>query len=224
MYEGTIEKVTNQAPAELNQEFFDKVFGEGEVYNEAEAKERIVANFGIAHQGKSDSLLYRELRQRLIELNRDAMPLPDDFIKRWLRVSHEGRADKLLSDYDKFADDMRWTLIKNKLANQYEIEVTEDDIRQMAYNRVAGYFGGYADQKYLEPIVQRMLEDPESLNGLAGDVQADKVFYKIKENVTLIEIPTSEEDLNAKYAEAMEQEDDAQVEMPLLEGNGDEEE
>lgn len=223
MYEGTIERVTNQSPAELNQEFFDKVFGEGEVYNEAEAKERIAANFGIAHQGKSDSLLYRELRHRLIELNREAMPLPDDFIQRWLKVSHEDRAERLLSDYDKFADDMRWTLIKNKLANQYEIEVTEEDIRQAAYNRVAGYFGGYADPKYLEPIVKRMLEDPESLNGLAGDVQADKVFYKIKENVSLHEILISEEDLSAKYNEVIKEEE-SQAGLPVMAGAGDEEE
>lgn len=223
MYEGTIDKVTNQAPAEMNQEFFDKVFGEGEIYNETEARERIAASLGGAQQGQADSLLYRELRQRLIDLNRDSMPLPDDFIKRWLKVSQEQRADKLLSDYERFSDDMRWTLIKNKLANQYDIEVTEEDIRQMAYNKVAGYFGGYADPKYLEPIVKRMLEDPESLNGLAADVQGDKLFFKMKENVTLNEIAISEEDLKAKYDEVIKEEE-AQAKLAAPAGNGDEEE
>ncbi len=177
MYEATIESVTRRAPAELNQEFYDKVFGPGEIYNEEEAKARIAESLGGAQQGQADSLLYRELRQRLIELNRDAMPLPDEFIKRWVRISHEEKADPLLNDYEAFSDNMRWTLITDKLSKQYEIEVTEEDIRQMAYNRVAGYFGGYGDPKMLEPIVNRMMEDSESFNGLASDVLADKLFY-----------------------------------------------
>ncbi len=208
MYEGTIEGVTRQAPAELTQEFYDKLFGADEITNLEDAKARIELSLGASHQGQADSLLYRELRTRLIELNRDAMPLPNNFIKRWLKVSQEGKADALLSDYDKFADDMRWTLIKNKLSNLYEIEVTEEEIRQMAYSRVAGYFGGYADQKYLEPIVKRMLEDPDSLNGLAGDVQADKLFYKMKESIGLREIPISEADIKAKYDAVMKEEEE----------------
>jgi trigger factor len=197
IYEGTIQKVTRQAPAELTQEFYDKVFGPGEIYNLEEAKTRIAQSLGA----------YRELRRRLIELNRESMPLPDDFIKRWLKVSQEKKADALINDYDNFADDMRWTLIKSKLSNQYEIEVTEEEVRQMAYNKVAGYFGGYYDPKMLEPVVKRMMEDPESLNGLAGDVQADKLFYKMKENIGLREIPVSEEEIKAKYDAVMKEEE-----------------
>jgi trigger factor len=207
MYEATIESVTRRAPAELNQEFYDKVFGPGEVYNEEEAKARIAESLGGAQQGQADSLLYRELRQRLIDLNRDAMPLPNEFIKRWVRISHEQKADPLLEDYDAFSDNMRWTLITDKLSKQYEIEVTEEDVRQMAYNRVSSYFGGYGDPKMLEPIVNRMMEDKESLNGLAGDVLADKLFYKIKENIGLNNVGISEEDLKAKYDAVMQAEE-----------------
>ena len=217
IYEGTIEKVTRQALAELNQEFYDKVFGPGEIYNEEEAKARVADSLSSAHMGQSDSLLYREVRQRLIDLNRETMPLPNDFIKRWLKVSHEQKADALLSDYDNFADDMRWTLIKDKLAKQHNIEVTEDDLRTMAHNRVMGYFGGYGDPKMLEPIVNRMLEDQESVNGLAGDVLADKIFYKIKESISLNNVPISEEDLKAKYDAVMKaEEDSARLKQGLL--------
>lgn len=207
MYEGTIESVTRQAPAELTQDFFDKIFGAGEVYNLEEAKARIAQSLGGAQQGQADSLLYRDLRDRLLDLNRPQMPLPDEFIKRWLQVSHEDKAGSILADFDNFADGMRWTLITNKLQKQYELDVTEEDVRQMAYNRVAGYFGGYYDPKMLEPVVQRMLQDPESLNGLAGDVLADKLFFKLKENVGLNNIFVSEEELKAKYDAVMAQEE-----------------
>ncbi len=208
MYEGTIESVTRQAPAELTQEFYDKVFGPGEVTDLEAANALIAKSLGGGQQGQADSLLFRELRTRLIDLNRDAMPLPNDFIKRWLKISHEQKADKLLSDYDNFADNMRWTLITNKLTKQYGIEVTEEEVHQMAYNKVAGYFGGYNDPKVLEPVVKRMMEDPESMNGLASDVLSDKLFYKMKENIGLLEISLSEEDIKAKFDAVMKEEED----------------
>ena len=135
------------------------------------------------------------------------MLLANKFIKRWLKISHEEKADKLLNDYDNFADGMRWTLITNKLTKQYDIEVTEEEVRQMAYQKVAGYFGSYYDPKMLEPVVKRMMEDPESMNGLAGDVLADKLFFKMKENIGLHEISISEVDLKEKYDRVMKQEE-----------------
>jgi hypothetical protein len=53
-----------------------------------------------------------------------------------------------------------------------------------------------------------MLEDPESLNGLAGDVQADKLFYKMKESIGLRDIAISEEDIKAKYDAVLQEEEE----------------
>ncbi|MBI5914946.1 MAG: hypothetical protein HY842_06185 [Bacteroidetes bacterium] len=208
MYEATIESVTRVVPAELTQELFDQMFGEGEVTSEAEFRDKIAENLATDHQGQVDSLLYRDLRKRLTKLNRDAMPLPNDFIKRWLKASQEKDADKLINDYDNFADDMRWTLIKNKLYKQYNFEVSEEEIKDVAYNRVAGYFGGYYDPKMLEPVVKRMLEDPESVNGLASDVLTDKLFRQLKSEIMLMEVPISEADFKEKHEAVMDEEEE----------------
>lgn len=199
MYEGTVESVTRQAPAELTQEFYDKVFGPGEVSDLESAKARIAESLSGAQQGQADSMLYRELRTRLIEMNRAAMPLPSEFIKRWLKVSQEKDVDRILNNFDGFSDDMRWSLIKDKLFKQFDIQVEEEEIKEMAYNRVASYFGGYGDSAMLEPVVKRMLEDQETVNGIANEVLGDKLFRKMKESVKLNEVSTSSEDLKAKY-------------------------
>jgi trigger factor len=209
MYEAVIETVSRLKPAELNQELFDQVFGEGEVTSEEDARKKLAENMGLSFQGQADSLLFRDMRKRLIELNKDSMPLPDDFIKRWLKVGHEKEADKILGDYDNFADDMRWSLIKNKLYKQYDFNVEENELHELAYNRVAGYFGGYYQQDMLEPIVKRMMEDPEQLNSLASDLLTDKLFRKFKETVTLKDVSISESDFTEKYQAVMDAEEKA---------------
>ena len=207
MYEATIENVTRLVPAELNQEFFNEVFGEGEVNSEEEAITKLKENMSQSHRGQVDSLLYREFRRRLLELNKDQMPLPDDFIQRWLKVGHEKEVDKIMEDYDGFADDMRWNLIKNKLYKQFNFQVTDEEISNLAYNRVAGYFGGYYGGDMLDPIVKRMLDDPEQVNSLASDVLTDKLYHAVKDAVTLKDVPVSEEDFNKLYQEIVDEEE-----------------
>jgi trigger factor len=160
-----------------------------------------------SYQGQVNSLLYRTFRQHILALNRENMPLPDEFIQRWLKVGHEKEVDKIMKDYDGFADDMRWNLIKNKLYRQYDFKVTDDEIRQLAFSRVAGYFGGYYQEDLLEPIVKRMMEDEEQVNALAGDVLTDKLFFALKEAVTIKEVSIAEEEFDKIYREVREEEE-----------------
>lgn len=208
MYEATIESVQRMVPAELNQEFFDNVFEEGTVTNEEEAKAELKKSLLAQFQGKINAMLYREMRMRLMELNKDNMPLPDDFIKRWLKIDNETQANKILKDYEGFADDMRWNLIKNKLYKKYDFEVTEEDVKNTAYHKVASYFGGYHyDEKFMEPIVKRILEDREQVNSLVSEVLTDRLFHALKVEVTLKEVPISEEDFNKKYQDVLDEEE-----------------
>ncbi len=217
MYEAVIEKVSRLTPAEMNQKLFDEVFGEGEVSTEEEARKKLAENMGLSFQGQADSLVFRDMRSRLIEMNRETMPLPDDFIKRWLKVGHEKDAERILADYESFADDMRWSLIKNKLYKQYDFKVEEAEIRDLAYNRVASYFGGYYQQDMLDPIVQRMMEDTDQLNSLVSDLLTDKLLKKFKESVTLKDIKISESEFTEKYQAIMEEEErQAKLKNPNL--------
>jgi trigger factor len=207
MYEGTIESVTRLIPADLDQEFFNELFAENTVTTMEEANEKIKESLAKSYQGQVNSLLYRTFRQHILALNRENMPLPDEFIQRWLKVGHEKEVDKIMKDYDGFADDMRWNLIKNKLYRQYDFKVTDDEIRQLAFSRVAGYFGGYYQEDLLEPIVKRMMEDEEQVNALAGDVLTDKLFFALKEAVTIKEVSIAEEEFDKIYREVREEEE-----------------
>ena len=206
MYEGEITTITRLFPAELNQELFDKTFGEGEVKDEKEMREKIRENIGNAQSGQADSLLFREFRKGIIDANRDHMPLPNDFLKRWVEVGHSKDAPRILGDFDNFTDDMRWSLIKNKLYEQYNFELKQEELRELAYHRVSSYFGGYGQADMLDPIIDRMMKDPEQMNQLASDLLSDKLFRKLKETVKLNEKAVKQEELEEKYNAVMEEE------------------
>ena len=62
--------------AELNQEFFDKIYGEGVVKSEDEFKDKIREGIAAYFSRESDRRLRKDLRQVMLEeLN---VPLPDE--------------------------------------------------------------------------------------------------------------------------------------------------
>jgi trigger factor len=207
MYEATIQTVNRLAPAELNQEFFDAYFGEGEVNSEEEARERIRKDITRKLDSKASVFLFREMRKRLVDLNRDVMPLPDDFLKRWIKATQPEEERKMLSNYERFADDLRWSLIKNKLADRFEITIEANDLQEAAFRSIIQYFGTYLPWKEMNTMVERMLQNEEQVNSLASGVVSDKVFLKLKETVQLEDIFITEEELNQKL-KVLQEEDE----------------
>lgn len=202
MYEGTIEKVTRLVPAELTEELFKEILGEEtEIKTEVQLRELIADNLSAQDEISSNTLLFRDIREKLVEVNKGDMPLPEDFLKRWVKASYEKGAPAILDNYEEFLDDMRWSLIKNKLYKKFDIELSQEDIEQAARRQVMGYFGGQLQpgmEEMLDGIVERMLQNSEQVNNLASDVLSQKLFLQLKENVSLNEQPISLDDLNAK--------------------------
>ncbi len=200
-FEAIIESVGRMTPAEMDQKFFDETFGEGQVASEDEAKEKLREIIGQQDVADADGLLFRDIRTALLEKNRENMPLPDDFLKRWVQLSQEREAEKILGNYDKFADDLRWSLIKNKIAKQFSLEVKEEDIRELAMHRVASYFGGYYQMDAIQGVVDRLMQDADQVNSMASEVIGNKLFFALKEKVKLKEVNITSEELKAKIEE-----------------------
>lgn len=67
-------------PAPLDQEFFDKAFGEGRVSTEAEARQLIREDIQKMYSQDAGNLLFLDFQKKLLALNE--MPMPEDFLKR----------------------------------------------------------------------------------------------------------------------------------------------
>ncbi len=224
-FELELAEVKKTIPATPNQELFDKVFGQGEVSNKKEAKARIKESLQSRKLLEGNSLLFREMRNYLVDQNRADMPLPEEFLKRYVEEENANQAEKILAKFDEFLDDLRWDLISSKLVKQFEIEVTTADIRNATAAEIKKYMGGYGDQSFLENMVDRMLQNQDHVRRTYEQVMYDKLFGKLKGAFKIKEVELEEEKLNEMYAEVFktqEQEKEAGSEATENEASGSE--
>lgn len=114
----TIENVNRKELAEVNEEFYKKVFpyeGEGmteEVFNTLLREE-------VAKAYAQDANHYRNEAIRKAVAGAVSMELPQDFLERWLLSTNEKlSAADLKGQMSYFLDDLRWTLVRDKMMKE----------------------------------------------------------------------------------------------------------
>ncbi len=178
-FRGTIKAVTRVMPAELNQEFFDKYFGEGKVSSEEEARNLIEEEIVKYYDRQSESLLFRDFQDTLLEKN--PLELPDAFLKRWLEASNENTtAEQIEQEYDNFAKNLQWSLLRNKIARKAEITISDDEIFEGFKDRVRNYFQGYGDELVILNTANRLMEDEGQVDQMYQELMGDKLFEYIR--------------------------------------------
>ena len=203
-FQGVIDKVTRIKPAELNEEFFNKSFGPDKVKSEEEARTFIKEDLEKYFDRQATALLYRNIQDDLLEKN--PLTLPDAFLKRWLKSFNENVDDaEFETEYVKFADNLKWSLIKKKLSKQFEIEVQPEEIQNHFIGQVRQYMGQYGmDDAFLAQTAQRLMQDQEQVNKAYEEILAEKILSTVNEKVKVENSDISVDDFNAAIKEANE--------------------
>ena len=116
--------------------------------------------------------------------------MPDEFLKRWLLASNEQLTpEQVEDDYEGFAKNLRWTLIKSKLGKKYEIEVDVEDIKKSMIEKTKAQFAQYGyglmqDFDY-EGMAERMMQNQEQVQKEFDEILAERVLDHVLDNVSL---------------------------------------
>ncbi|MBL7814922.1 MAG: trigger factor [Saprospiraceae bacterium] len=204
-FEVKIKVVKRQQFAEINQEFFDNNFGKGVVSNETEMRDLIRKSLGERYIAQADALLLRNLQDKLIEANQ--FDLPDTFLKRWLRTQNENNtAETVEKGYPSFAQNLRWTLVRSKIARSSNVSISDDDLKAYYANRIRGYLGGQIGgeqaEQLIESLTARVLEDEKQVSELYEDVMTEKTFEAMKSRIHIVEKPIDEAEFSSIMAAA----------------------
>jgi len=179
MFEATIGDIQRVAPAELDQAFFDKAFGEGNVKSEEEARGKFEAEISKYYDKQAESLLFRDFQDFLLEKN--DIELPNDFLKRWIKSSNENANDEVIEkEYINFSKNLQWSLIKGKIVKQFDLSVSEEEIFEGFKDRVRGYFQGYGDELIVLNTANRLMEDQKQVDQLYQELMSDKLFETVR--------------------------------------------
>lgn len=217
VFQVTIEEASRVEPAEMGEEFYNTYFGEGRVTSEEEAREAIRLDYGQYFDQQANALLFRDMQEKLLELNQ--LPLPEAFLKRWLLTSSENpNPEAIERGFESFAKSLQWSLIRNKAARLFGIQVTEEDLQRYFANRVLSYFGGQLnDMNLINGMVDRLMQDEKQVDQAGDEVLLDKLQAAISAVVTVDPKPVAEEEFLEILRQAQAQAQTEQAEAEILE-------
>jgi len=183
-----VKNVNRLEEADLNQEFFDKLFGEGTVTDEAGFRAKITEEVESMFKQDADRKLSNDIYEQL--LSKHNFELPDEFLRRWLKATNEKLTDEELAEgYDDFAKNLKWTLIENKIIKDNNIEIKYEDVVQAAKAKLDMQFRMYSPsplpEDQLAQYAVQFLQQKENANQVFEEVKALKTFEQIKSVATL---------------------------------------
>ncbi len=194
-YSFHVSTISRTQPAELNQEFFDKVFGPGVVDSSeaftAKVKETVSRNY----ERETNHLLEHAIQHYYVDHTK--INLPEDFLKSWLKAGgNQQITDEVLEkEFKAYRDSLKWDLIKNKMADDHGIKVEGDEVRAKAKEMIAEQFGGlaFADQlgERFDALVNNYLAGQDGKGQqfmrIYNQLRNEKLTALIKEKITIQE-------------------------------------
>src|SRR5690554_58349 len=195
-----IKEVTRYKEADLNQELFDRVLGEGAAATEEDFREKIKEELETQFKPNADHLFIHEMRDIIVGQIKD-VKFPDEFLKRWLLESSENRTEEQIEeDYPKILEDLKFHIVKQKIIEDNEIKIEFKDIEALAAEVARAQFAQYGMTNLPADVLQNytksLLEKEESIQNLYEKATEDKVIDWLKENITVIDKKVSSKEFN----------------------------
>ncbi len=196
-----ITEITRFVPGPLNQELFDTVFPGGEVKTEADFRAKVKELIADQFKKDSDYKFLLDVRKYVTE-KIGKLEFPEEKLKKIL-LANTGDQAKVDAQFDKSIEELTWHLIKEKLVEQNEVKVEDEDVKNMAKEVTRMQFAQYGmlniPDEYLENSVKEMLKKRETVDNLIDRCIEVKLGVAIKEKVTLKESTVSAEDFNKMF-------------------------
>lgn len=195
-----VTEIKRRTVAELGTEYYMEVFGpDNYPQNEEEYRERIKANLENYYKNEAEMWLDHEMGHMLME--KHALQLPDEFLKRWLLTTkaEQYNSENIDDKYTNERSALIRRLIVDKISETHSIEPSEEDIREEARIYYLGMYRQYGltmqpDDNFLNETVAKRMGDREFVQQMADRVIYRKAYDKVKEIVKLEVKPISVED------------------------------
>jgi trigger factor len=150
-----VEDITRQVPSELNVAFFDKVLGAGKATDEKSFRAEVETIVTENYKREAEYLLRIDAEKAILDAVK--IDLPETFLRTWLIRINEGKftPEQIDQDFDNVKKDMRWNLIKNEIAEKFDVKVEYPEVVEKAKDMVRAQFGGYLSSN--EPGIEEMI-------------------------------------------------------------------
>ena len=192
----TIKEVRHIEPAELGEELYDKLFGEDVVTDEEGFRAKVKEDLQRIFERDGDRVFRRKFVEEVVD--KLDPPLPEDFLKRWIRVANEKpiTAEEIEAEFSEYAKGIKWQIIQNHIIDEHGIEVEGEEIKEEAGNAIKAQYSQYGiplNAEQLDPMVTQMLTDQKEVRRVAETIYERKAIDKLRELAKIKEKEVSHE-------------------------------
>ena len=188
----------NLEKAELNEEFYKAAYPGKEITNEEELRKEIRSEIENYWDTQSRNQLQHDIYHVL--LDHSDIIFPEAFLKKWMETGTEKpkTTEEVEQEFPGFVNQLKWSLINDRIGKEQNIEIGPDDIREFAKKQLFGYMGMNSieteQQPWLNDYLDKMMKDRKFIDDSYYRIRTEKLFDWAEKQVKKEEKPISAED------------------------------
>lgn len=185
----TISEINKRELADLDQELFDKLFGEGKIASVIDLKERIKTDSEKQFLQQADQKLLNDVTEYLVETTK--FDLPSEFLQKWMQTSGETEItlEQAKEEYEKSEKSIRYQLIEGKLIQENDLQIQFDDLKAFANDMIKAQMAQFGQlnpsEKELDDIAARILSNKDEVKRLSDQLMSQKLLELFKTEANL---------------------------------------
>ena len=199
-FKASIVKIGLVEKRELNEAFFNEIYPGKILKTEADFRNTIKEEIQQYWSNQVSTQNYDQLYHYLVE--ETTIEFPANFLKRWMQTNNEQpkTAEQAETEWPNFSNQLKWTLISDKLTQDNKLEATPEEIKESMREEVMRYFGQMNmnnDMGWLDSYIDRMMKDEKQVEASYRRITSNKVFELLESKISPVEKIVSAEELTA---------------------------
>jgi len=193
---------------ELNEDFFSQLYPNQEVKTTDDFRKKISEEIQAYWNSQADNQIHDQVFHQLVD--HTEVSFPEGFLKKWMKTQGENTKseEEVEKEFPNFLNQLKWTLISDKIVQDNGIQVNPDEIKSFAKQQLFSYMGGANlsdDQPWVTEYVEKMMKDRKFVEDTYNRLQTQKIFEWGATQVKPVEKEISAEDFSKMVQEHQHQ-------------------
>src|SRR5260221_1479206 len=169
---------------ELNEEFFAQLYPAREVKTEADFRSKIKEEIQAYWNNQAKNQIHDQAYHELVD--HTEIKFPEGFLKKWMKTQGDSSAnqppktdEEIEKEFPVFLNQLKWTLISDKIVQDNAIQVQPDEIRNFVKQQLFSYMGSgnlSDNQPWVNDYIEKMMKDRKYVEDAYARIQTQKIF------------------------------------------------
>ena len=194
----TITKVGLIEKRAMSEEFYNEAFPGSDLKTEEDFRNKVKEEIQKYWDAQSKAQLHDQVYHILLDT---PVSFPDEFLKRWLQRTSE--KEKTMEDieheFPSFTNQLKWTLITDKLSKDNKLEVGQEELREQMKKEILQYFGQMnmgSELAWMDNYIDKIMKDEKQVEQTYHRLITEKIFDWASSQVKPEEKEVTPEQLN----------------------------